>query len=1728
MMYVRRLVLGVIGLAMCATVASAQPSITVNGTVPPNAVSTPSGSVAIVAINNGPGNTTDWIALYPIGAADTAYLDWKYLSGSTAPPSSGLTSATIQELLPVTPGDYEIRLFASDGYQLLATSSTITVSVSMTAITINGVTPPNVATVGAGTTVSLGVTNDPGNATDWVALYPAGAADSAFVDWRYLNGTVVPPASGTTSATLAFAAPITAGNFEFRLFANNGYQRLATNAFIVQASTAQLTVNGVTVPSVVNAGAGTEAVVDVAGGPANPTDWVGLFAVGSTNGQYTAWQYLNGTTSAPATGSTAASLRFLLPTTSGNYEFRLFANNTNQVLATSPTVALAASTAQITVNGIAPPDPVTAPAGSVATASISGGPANATDWVALYRAGSADSTFLDWRYLNGTTQPPSTGSSTGVVTFTVPVTAGDYEMRFFASNTYARLATSAMISAPAPTAQVAVNGTLPPDTVSVVSGSNLSVAVTGGPGNLTDWVALAPVGSATGTYVAWQYLNGLLTPPTEGLPAATVNFAAPATAGPYELRLFTNNTYERLATSTTVTVATTCTYSTDPASLTSGPAGATGTIVVTTALTCAWTATSNQGWISVSPSSSAGPGSVEYTIAANQAGARSALLTVAGQSVNVTQSGFVAPITSVVLTAPFQGTTFNAPSSLAVAATVTSNVPIASVAFYAGSVPLGSSTAAPYQTTWSSPPAGNYTIIAVATDDGGHATTSFPVNITVNGTGSDQGTLGTPIASPSPGIFGVNQPVTLTAADGTTIHYTTNGTTPTLGSPTYSGPITLTSTITIRAAAFQTGWTTSAVLVANYIIDSTPPTITATKTPLANAAGWNNGPVTVSFICKDTLAGVATCPLPLLFTSEGSGQQATVTATDLVGNQSTLTVNVKIDRTAPSLTMSSPTNGASVSTSSVTVAATAGDSLAGVSSATCNGANAAVSAGAISCTVSLIPGGNHVIVQAQDAAGNTGSLSTYVTRSATASAIMLTPAQVSLVLGSVRLLRVIDDLGQIPPTITWSSSDTTIATVDSTGSISAVGVGQATITATSASLSAQASVSVLGGPLSTGAIRWTFAPQPGFSVSRMVAVAGPIDTRFAVLENDDATGSTWILRGFDDTGVQTYTTAVPLPSVDQVDQLVGDSFGGVLIRSHRFNSNTGSLTRVGSSADDVGWRFTTKDALSDVAQGPDGSIFAGMGTSFIVLDGLTGNMKVRIEHPITHVRSIGTGSSCLNFDTGSGVASNIVVDASGAANYIVRQYAQTYSESCALQSFDTNVLAYRVDPTGDYTSTLLHGYTNQSPIYTNGDVARVLPDETGGILAYWSRRQNNGNNNFVFDDHAVYLNGGVSASEYDLPSHGIPILSAAGQIALRVVGSGTTASTVASRMVDGATLWTASGSATAALDGGGTLVTFHAGNGTVSAGILDSSGNVTATGLPASNTIGGTAPFALDGDSWVELADSRVPQALGMPVAYLDMSSGSPEDAGGPQRNSDRPTPVFEMFMPVDPISTAQTGGLVTVKQVEDAMNAQLISGLLRFIPKVVKGIEPTVGRFQADLNDPRFAAIAFFGHAVETPLSTGLGSVGLTFVDKSVVKRAQPGQDQYGDKRDEGKRQEEWNFTTAVDVLQSKVKVIFIATCEVGDTFRSLWDINAGTPDRALIAPSGGTTSMTKLNAAQETWMRMIIAMSNAGSAAQPGAGKSVYRAVNEDGNVWLNRQGFSLRFEAIGGNQGRNVRIR
>ena len=66
--------------------------------------------------------------------------------------------------------------------------------------------------------------------------------------------------------------------------------------------------------------------------------------------------------------------------------------------------------------------------------------------------------------------------------------------------------------------------------------------------------------------------------------------------------------------------------------------------------------------------------------------------------------------------------------------------------------------------------------------------------------------VGTPTFNPAPGTYGGNQDVTLACAtSGAEIHYTTDGSEPTVASALYSSAIPVTVSTTLRARAFKAG-----------------------------------------------------------------------------------------------------------------------------------------------------------------------------------------------------------------------------------------------------------------------------------------------------------------------------------------------------------------------------------------------------------------------------------------------------------------------------------------------------------------------------------------------------------------------------------------------------------------------------------------------------------------------------------------------------------------------------------------------------------------------------------------------------------------------------------------------------------------------------------------------------------------------------------------------------------
>ncbi|OAI50293.1 hypothetical protein AYO44_05765 [Planctomycetaceae bacterium SCGC AG-212-F19] len=152
-------------------------------------------------------------------------------------------------------------------------------------------------------------------------------------------------------------------------------------------------------PSTVTAG-GSITVSWTAPAGHSTTDWVGLFAVGSANTSYLAYQY--------TTSATGGSMTFTAPSTPGGYEFRYLPNNGYTSLASSNAVQV-----QATLAPPAAPTSLTATLGNarvvLSWASSSGattydvyrGTASGNE--TLLKAGVTSTSFTDTGLTNGKT-----------------------------------------------------------------------------------------------------------------------------------------------------------------------------------------------------------------------------------------------------------------------------------------------------------------------------------------------------------------------------------------------------------------------------------------------------------------------------------------------------------------------------------------------------------------------------------------------------------------------------------------------------------------------------------------------------------------------------------------------------------------------------------------------------------------------------------------------------------------------------------------------------------------------------------------------------------------------------------------------------------------------------------------------------------------------------------------------------------------------------------------------------------------------------------------------------------------------------------------------------------------------------------------------------------------------------------------------------------------------------
>ena len=243
--------------------------------------------------------------------------------------------------------------------------------------------------------------------------------------------------------------------------------------------------------------------------------------------------------------------------------------------------------------------PTTAPMGSAGgTLAITVSTNRECDWSAT----SND----DWIALQGR----SSGSGDGTVTLSVAATSGPAR------------------SGSATVAGQRVTITQSPGCAFTISPESANPPSSGSTGKVTVTTS-AGCGWTASSNVPWVTLSS----GSSGTGNGEVQYSVAATTGPAR-----SGTLTIAGRTFTLNQGQGCTFALSESSFNAPMGGGNGSVNVTAGSGCAWTATSNAGWLSItSGASGSGNGTVAFTAAANSGPARSGSLTIAGQVFAVSQ-----------------------------------------------------------------------------------------------------------------------------------------------------------------------------------------------------------------------------------------------------------------------------------------------------------------------------------------------------------------------------------------------------------------------------------------------------------------------------------------------------------------------------------------------------------------------------------------------------------------------------------------------------------------------------------------------------------------------------------------------------------------------------------------------------------------------------------------------------------------------------------------------------------------------------------------------------------------------------------------------------------------------------------------------------------------------------------------------------------------------------------
>jgi hypothetical protein len=475
------------------------------------------------------------------------------LSGGSYSLSAGQSQTVTVRFSPASAGTFTGNVsFTGEGG-----ASKVVTGVGLPPATIAA--SPTTVVPGAAVTVNWSGIAAPTTA-DWIGLFTPGAPNTSYWTWRSTTGT----ASG--SVPLTIPAWLASGTYELRLFSNGGFTRLAvSNSFSVVVGCTGVSLSAG--PTSIGPGGSVTATWSGICAPTS-TDWIGLYAPGAPNTSPLA--------SRSTTGTASGSVPFTIPASlaAGTYELRLFSNGGFTRLAVSNSFSVVVGCTGVSLGA----SPTSIGAGGSITATWSGICApTSSNWIGLFTPGAPNTSYWTWR--------STTGTASGSVPLTIPawLASGTYELRLFSNGGFTRLAVSNSFSVVVGCTGVSLSA----GPTSIGPGGSVTATWSGicAPTS-TDWIGLYAPGAPNTSPLASRS--------TTGTASGSVPFTIPASlaAGTYELRLFSNGGFTRLAVSNSFSVVVGCTGVSLGASPTSIGAG--GSITATWSGICAPT---SSNWI---------------------------------------------------------------------------------------------------------------------------------------------------------------------------------------------------------------------------------------------------------------------------------------------------------------------------------------------------------------------------------------------------------------------------------------------------------------------------------------------------------------------------------------------------------------------------------------------------------------------------------------------------------------------------------------------------------------------------------------------------------------------------------------------------------------------------------------------------------------------------------------------------------------------------------------------------------------------------------------------------------------------------------------------------------------------------------------------------------------------------------------------------------------------------